>query len=218
MRSFGIELTDEGIEAFLLLQAIGARRAGCFLLEGEVHSLMTPILLRMAGFDAFDGDTEPKPPDQDLSRGDQKAFRWTKLTPPLYSPFGCGTFRARSFGRMNGWMTNQMLSDVFAWLAVAAPAILGIVNAIRQTSRLAIFAPLFIALIAGIGLHYRNVVSAEKDQLVDNLRGRTISADQAAKLKAALAGASGNVGFNTIMFEAESRHYADLPARSGPDR
>jgi hypothetical protein len=30
-----------------------------------VHSLMTPILRRMAGFDAF-GDTEPQPPDREL--------------------------------------------------------------------------------------------------------------------------------------------------------
>jgi hypothetical protein len=47
MRPFGIELADEGIEAFLLLQAVGARPAGCFLLEGEAHSLVTPVLLWM---------------------------------------------------------------------------------------------------------------------------------------------------------------------------
>jgi len=37
MRPFGVEFANEGVEAFLLLQAVGARRAGCFLLEGEVH-------------------------------------------------------------------------------------------------------------------------------------------------------------------------------------
>ena len=66
MRPFGIELADEGIEAFLLHQAVGARRTGCFLLEGEVHALVTPVLLRMAGLDAFDGDAEPQPPDREL--------------------------------------------------------------------------------------------------------------------------------------------------------
>jgi len=38
MQPFGIELADEGVEALLLLQAVGARRTGCFLLEGEVHT------------------------------------------------------------------------------------------------------------------------------------------------------------------------------------
>ena len=66
MRPFVIELADEGIEAFLLLQAIGARRPGCFLLESEVHAFMAAILLRMAGLDAFDGDAEPEPPDREL--------------------------------------------------------------------------------------------------------------------------------------------------------
>ena len=53
MRPFGIELADEGIEALLLLQAVGARRPGCFLLESEVHALVASVLLRMAGLDAF---------------------------------------------------------------------------------------------------------------------------------------------------------------------
>ena len=66
MRPFGIELADEGIEALLLLQAVGARRPGCFLLESEVHALMAAILLRMAGLDALDGDAEPEPPDREL--------------------------------------------------------------------------------------------------------------------------------------------------------
>jgi hypothetical protein len=59
MRPFGVELADEGVEAFLLLQAIGARWPGRFPLESEVHALMAAILLRMAGLDAFDCDAEP---------------------------------------------------------------------------------------------------------------------------------------------------------------
>src|SRR5258705_12864873 len=66
MRPFDIELADEGIEAFLLLQAIGARWPGCFLLESEVHALMAAILLRVAGLDALEGDAEPQPPDRGL--------------------------------------------------------------------------------------------------------------------------------------------------------
>jgi len=66
VRPFGVELPNEGIEALLLLQAVEARRPGCFLLEGEVHALVATVLLRVAGFDALDGDAEPKPPDREL--------------------------------------------------------------------------------------------------------------------------------------------------------
>jgi hypothetical protein len=51
MRPFDIEPTDEGIEATLLLQAVEAWRAGCFLLEGEVHALVAAVLLRPAWLD-----------------------------------------------------------------------------------------------------------------------------------------------------------------------
>jgi hypothetical protein len=61
VRAFGIELAEEGVEAFLLLQAIGAWGPGRFLLEGEVHALMTPVLLGMPRLDA-----EPEPPDRKL--------------------------------------------------------------------------------------------------------------------------------------------------------
>jgi hypothetical protein len=66
MRPFSIELMDEGVEAFLLLQAVGAPWTGCFLLEGKMHALMAAVLLWMTGLDAFDGDAEPEPPDREL--------------------------------------------------------------------------------------------------------------------------------------------------------
>jgi Recombinase zinc beta ribbon domain len=40
----------------LLLQAVHARRPGCLLFEGEVHALVTPILLGMTRFDPLDGN------------------------------------------------------------------------------------------------------------------------------------------------------------------
>ena len=55
MRPFGIELPNESIEAFLLLQAVEARRPGRFRLEGEVLAFVPTVLLRMAGPDALDG-------------------------------------------------------------------------------------------------------------------------------------------------------------------
>src|ERR1019366_7781636 len=66
VRPFGIELANEGIEAILLLQAIAAWRAGCFLFDGEVHALVAAVLLGMTGLDAFDGNAEPEPPDREL--------------------------------------------------------------------------------------------------------------------------------------------------------
>jgi hypothetical protein len=43
VRSFGIELVHEGVEAGLLLKAVHARRAGCLLFEREVRALMAPF-------------------------------------------------------------------------------------------------------------------------------------------------------------------------------
>ena len=71
MRSFGIELVDEGVEAILLLQAVQAWRPGCFLLEGEMHTLMAAVLLRMARFDALDRDADAQPPDRELREVEQ---------------------------------------------------------------------------------------------------------------------------------------------------
>src|SRR6185312_12316466 len=59
VRSFGVELLDEGIEACLLLQAVEPRRPGRLFLQGQMHALMTAILLRMARLDALDRDAEP---------------------------------------------------------------------------------------------------------------------------------------------------------------
>ena len=45
---------DEGVEASLLLQAVHAGRAGRFLLESEVDTLVAAVLLRVARLDALD--------------------------------------------------------------------------------------------------------------------------------------------------------------------
>ena len=64
MRPLGVEFLDEGIEAGLLLQAVHAGWAGCLALQRQMHPFMTTVLLRIAGLDALDGNTEPQPPDR----------------------------------------------------------------------------------------------------------------------------------------------------------
>src|SRR5262249_5453720 len=66
VRPFGIELVHKSIEAGLLLQTVHARRAGSFLLEGEMQALMPTVLLRTTGFDAFDCDAQTQPPLREL--------------------------------------------------------------------------------------------------------------------------------------------------------
>src|ERR1700746_1787085 len=63
MRSFGIELQHEGVEAALLLQGVLPWRPGCLLLQCEVHAFVAAVLLWMAGLDALDCDAETQPPD-----------------------------------------------------------------------------------------------------------------------------------------------------------
>jgi hypothetical protein len=66
MRSFAIELVNEVIELFLVLQRVYRRRAGRLFLEREMHALMATVLLRMARLDALDLNTEPEPPHRKL--------------------------------------------------------------------------------------------------------------------------------------------------------
>ena len=54
MGPLGIELRLEGVEASLLLEAVVAGRAGRFLLESEVETLVAAVLLRVARPDALD--------------------------------------------------------------------------------------------------------------------------------------------------------------------
>src|SRR5689334_11641448 len=71
MGTLGVELAQEGLEAFLLLQAVEARRAGCLFLECQMHAFVAAVLLRMTWLDALDGDAEPEPPDRKLRQIEQ---------------------------------------------------------------------------------------------------------------------------------------------------
>lgn len=63
MEPFLIEVGDEGVEAFLLLQDVLADRLCRLILQGEMHALLSFVLLRMSWLDAFDLDAQAEPPD-----------------------------------------------------------------------------------------------------------------------------------------------------------
>ena len=64
MRPVVIVTFDKSFEPALLLQKIVAGWLCRLLLECQVHPLVAPVLLGMDGFDAFDSDTRPQPPDR----------------------------------------------------------------------------------------------------------------------------------------------------------
>ena len=53
MRALVVVLRHPVIEPSLLLQDVGRCRFGGFLLQREVHALMTPVLLRVPGLNPF---------------------------------------------------------------------------------------------------------------------------------------------------------------------
>jgi hypothetical protein len=71
---------DKFFDPALLLQKIVAGWLSCLLLEGQVNPLAAPILLGMAGFDAFDPDTQPQPPDRESAQAEQGMLRGERHT------------------------------------------------------------------------------------------------------------------------------------------
>ena len=71
VRALVVEDLNEFVEAGLLLQEVGGRRLGGFLLQGEMHALVTTILLGSTWFDALDANTEAKPPDSKFAQVEQ---------------------------------------------------------------------------------------------------------------------------------------------------
>ena len=58
VRTLLVVLLDEGIELRLLLEEVLAGRLGGFLLEGQMHALMTAVLLGMTGLDPLNLDPQ----------------------------------------------------------------------------------------------------------------------------------------------------------------
>ena len=71
VRPFLIEDVDEVIKPGLLLQEVATGRFGGFFLQGEMHALMTAILLGMTRLDAFNANAQPEPPDGEFAQVEQ---------------------------------------------------------------------------------------------------------------------------------------------------
>src|SRR5436853_2965085 len=74
VRALVVEDLHEFVETGLLLQEVGGRRLGGFFLQGEMHALVTTILLGSTGFDALDANTQAKPPDRKFAQVKQGAL------------------------------------------------------------------------------------------------------------------------------------------------
>src|ERR1700747_309064 len=72
MRPLIVVAIDEVIELGLLLQEVFSRRLGGLELQGQMHTLMPAVLLRMAGLDPLDLDAEPEPPDRQPAQSEQR--------------------------------------------------------------------------------------------------------------------------------------------------
>ena len=66
MRALVVVAFNEVIELGLLLQEVFAGRLGGLQLQGQMHTLVPSVLLRMARLDALDRDAEPEPPDREF--------------------------------------------------------------------------------------------------------------------------------------------------------
>jgi hypothetical protein len=63
VRSVGVITREEVVEPGLLLEHIRGGRLRCFAFQREVHALVPPVLLWVAGLDPFDLDPQSQPPD-----------------------------------------------------------------------------------------------------------------------------------------------------------
>ena len=62
-----VVVSDERIEAGLLLEDVRRCGLGGFGLECAMHALVPAVLLRVAGGDPFDPDPETQPPHRELA-------------------------------------------------------------------------------------------------------------------------------------------------------
>jgi hypothetical protein len=68
VRPLAVVAFDERVEAGLLLEDIGDRGLGGFLLQREMHALVPAVLLGVPWLDALDRDAQAQPPDRELAQ------------------------------------------------------------------------------------------------------------------------------------------------------
>src|ERR1700756_5781783 len=62
VRTFVVEDVDKFVKAGLLLKEIRGRRLGGLFFQREMPAFVTPVLLRMGGFDPFDTNAQGQHP------------------------------------------------------------------------------------------------------------------------------------------------------------
>jgi hypothetical protein len=67
-----VEDFDKFFEARLLLKKIGDGRLSGLFLQSQMHALMTPVLLRMAGWMRSNTDPRAEPPHRELAQVEQR--------------------------------------------------------------------------------------------------------------------------------------------------
>src|ERR1043166_1345587 len=72
MRPLVVVVLDELIKASLLLQEVLARRLGGFLLQRQVHALVSAVLLRLPGLDTLERDPQAQPPHRELAQAEER--------------------------------------------------------------------------------------------------------------------------------------------------
>src|SRR4249920_419895 len=73
VRSLLVVLAPEAIEGVLLRAPVGGWRTGSLLLQGAVHAFVPPVLLGMAGLNAFRPNAQLQPPHRQARQSAQRA-------------------------------------------------------------------------------------------------------------------------------------------------
>jgi hypothetical protein len=96
-------------EMDLLLQEIGTGRFGGLQLQGQVHAFVAAVLLRVARFDALDGDAEPEPPDRQPGKIEE-SIGACEGHPVVRPNWACPAWHAQSasrFGKEADWRAGK---------------------------------------------------------------------------------------------------------------
>src|SRR5215469_4529978 len=80
VRSFVVENFDEVIESSLLLKEVSLGGLSGLFFQGEMHALVTSVLLRVARLASLDADSQPEPAHRELAQVKQSMGRSERNT------------------------------------------------------------------------------------------------------------------------------------------